>query len=87
MTVLSELLSEAGLPANLFEMMLRDERRDRVPMRPSLRLLGITLRMVRLVVQTGRLTDGQARPLRRRGAAGSNRSERAIGRQCRYPGC
>ncbi len=64
MTVLSELLSEAGLPANLFEMMLRDERRDRVPMRPSLRLLGITLRMVRLVVQTGRLTDGQARPLR-----------------------
>lgn len=63
MTVLGEKLRGAGLPPNLFEAMLRDERSGKMPMRMSPRLLGITARMILLVLRTGRLTEQQHRRL------------------------
>ena len=62
-TVIGDVLAAAGLPANLFESMLRDERSAHVRIRMSPRMLGVALRMVKLVVKAGRLGGQQIRIL------------------------
>lgn len=69
MTLMGELLTRIGLPANFMEMMLNSERADRNrTMRMSPRTMLAMSRMVRLALHHGRLPPQQAAMLAKRRA-------------------